>query len=317
MLFRGLKMTNSDKSNPLVSVVLPTYNRAHLLGKAIQSILSQTYQNFEIIVVDDCSHDNTEEVVRGFADERIRFFNHEKNQGAIAARNTGIKASKGGYIAFQDSDNEWLPEKLEKQIKAFESGSPKLGVAYTSVWLIDNGIRTRLPSLSLTKTDGEIHDLLLEGNFIDTSTALVKRDCFEKVGLFEKLPRLQEWGLWLRISKYYTFKHINEPLLCSYRQPDSISKNINGYIIARKYIVNKYFDEISQRPKLLARYYFGIGNLLCSKGDAEGGHTYFLKAIRVYPFNAELLFSTFSLALGIRIHNKIAQAYMRAKGQEL
>ena len=235
------------KSDPFVSIIIPTYNRAYILDKAIESILSQTYTNFEIIIVDDGSIDSTEKLVASYTDNRIKYIKHKKNQGAVAARNTGIEASRGQYIAFQDSDTEWLAEKLEKQIKAFDCGPSNLGVVFTSFWLIDHGTRTRIPSKNMKKNDGDIHDLLLQFNFIDTCAALVKRECFEKVGGFEKLPRLQEWGLWLRISKYYSFKHINEPLINSFRQSDSISVNINAFITARKYLLNKHFYEISQK----------------------------------------------------------------------
>jgi len=305
-------------NSQLVSVVLPTYNRAHLLRRAVQSILNQTYQNFEVIVVDDCSSDNTENVVRSFCDERIRYIRHERNRGAAVARNTGIKAAKGEYVAFQDSDDEWLPEKLEKQMKAFESAPSNLGVVYTSFWLIDRNRKSFCPPLSVKQTDGEIHDALLEMNFVDTPTAVVRRECFEKAGMFdENLPRLQDWELWLRISKHYCFKHINEPLVNSYRQPDSISCNMNALIIARKYILGKYFEEISTKPKLLRQHYFEIGTLHCLNGEIEAGRSYFLKAVRINPFDTKLLLSTLVSIFGLDAYNKAASLYLRAKGQEL
>ena len=105
------------KKNPTVSVVIPTYNRAPLIGRSIKSVLNQTYQDFEIIIVDDASTDNTKEVVSNFNDERIRYIQHEENKGEAAARNTGIKATRCDYIAPQDSDDEWIPEKLSTQIE--------------------------------------------------------------------------------------------------------------------------------------------------------------------------------------------------------
>lgn len=121
------------KNNPKVSVIIPTYNRAHLIGRAIKSVLNQTYKDFEIIIVDDGSTDKTEEVVKDFKDERVRYIRREKNKGGSAARNTGIKAARGEYIAFQDSDDEWLPEKLEKQMKAFEAMAMAKPVIATKV----------------------------------------------------------------------------------------------------------------------------------------------------------------------------------------
>ena len=111
---------------PRVSVVIPTYNRAELLKRAIESVLGQTYQDFELIVVDDASMDNTEEMMKDFSDERIRYIRLKQNSGTSAVpRNTGIKSAKGEYIACHDDDSEWLPQKLEKQVKAFEVAHPQ------------------------------------------------------------------------------------------------------------------------------------------------------------------------------------------------
>jgi glycosyltransferase involved in cell wall biosynthesis len=317
LIIRRNECVNLDESSPFVSIVIPTYNRARLLRRAVQSILNQTYQNFEIIIVDDCSNDNTENVVKSFPDERIRYIRHEKNKGAVVARNGGIKAARGEYIAFQDSDDEWLPEKLEKQMKAFENGPPNLGVVYTSFWLIDGSTKTYSPPSYVKRTEGEIHDALLEVNFIGTPTVVVKKECFEKAGLFKSLPRLQEWDLWIRISEHYSFSHVNEPLVNAYLQPDSISRNTNAFIIARKYILEKYFEEISKKPKILRRHYFEIGTLHCLNGEIEAGRSYFFKAIRINPFDAKLFLSTLFSIFGLGAYNKVASVYLRAKAQEL
>ena len=103
-----------SKSNPLVSIIVPTYNRAGVLSRAIRSIFSQTYSNIEIIIVDDASCDDTGNVVESFMDDHIHYIRHDKNQGGSASRNTGIRSAKGSFIAFLDDDDEWLPEKLEK-----------------------------------------------------------------------------------------------------------------------------------------------------------------------------------------------------------
>ena len=119
---------------PTVSIIIPTYNREQLLGRAIKSVLAQTYQDFELIIVDDGSTDNTERLVKSFNSEKTRYIRHRKNKGPAAARNTGIRSAKGDYIAFQDSDDEWMPEKLEKQMRAFTTAPPEVGVVYTSYY---------------------------------------------------------------------------------------------------------------------------------------------------------------------------------------
>jgi glycosyltransferase involved in cell wall biosynthesis len=304
----------AEKNIPYVSVIIPTYNRALLLGRAIQSILNQTYQNFEIIVVDDCSSDDTEKVINGFYDKRMRYIRHEERKGANAARNTGIKSATGRYIAFQDSDDEWLPEKLEKQVRAFKDGPSDLGVVYTSYWMLEDDRKTYCPPSYIKQKDGNIHDVLLETNFISTPTAVVKKECFEIAGMFDEgLPRLQEWELWIRISKHYCFKHIDEPLVKTYLQPDSISRNMNALIVAQKRVFEKYFEEISKKPELLGKHYFGIGTLLCLNGEIEEGRSYFFKAIKTYPFNMKLLFSTLFSLLGLSVYNIVATIYLRIK----
>ena len=182
-----------SEKNPTVSVIIPTYNRAHLIGRAIQSVLNQTYRDFEIIVVDDGSADNTEEVVKSFYDKRIKYIKHKKNKGAAATRNTGIKAARGKYIAFQDSDDEWLPEKLEKQMKVFENAPAKVGVVYTDMWrIMRNKRKYYFSSPMITPEDGIIYKQALDYKVmnIGIQTALIKREVFEKVGMFdEKFPR--------------------------------------------------------------------------------------------------------------------------------
>jgi glycosyltransferase involved in cell wall biosynthesis len=303
------KVRRRTKSDLLVSVVLPTYNRAGLLTRAIESVLQQTYSNFELIVVDDCSTDCTEDVVKEFQDNRIRYIRHEKNRGAPIARNNGIRAAKGNYIAFQDSDDVWVSTKLEKQVNAFNSASNDLGVVYTSFWLIDYSKETLVPSSHVKKAEGKIHDVLLEMNLVSLSSAIVRKECFEKVGMFADIPRFQDWELWLRISKYYVFKHLNEPLVKVYRQPDSISRNTNAFVTARKYILSKFFDEISKKPKLLSKHYSDIGTLLCLEGDIKEGRKYFFKALSAHPFNVKLLLWTIASIFGPTTYKNYSTFY--------
>lgn len=307
------KTGSKPKFNPLVSVVLPTYNRARLLRRAVKSVLDQTYPNFELIVVDDCSTDGTEGVVKGFQDDRIRYIRHEKNQGAPITRNTGIRAAKGKYIAFQDSDDVWYSTKLEKQVNAFNSAPIDLGVIYTSFWLIDNDKETMVPSSLVKHTEGKIHNALLAMNFVSLSSAIVKKECFVNVGMFENIPRFQDWELWLRISKYYSFKHLREPLVKVYRQSDSISRNTDVLISARKYILSKYYYELSKNSKLLSKHYSDIGIFLCSKGDIKEGREYFFKALSVHPFNARLLLWTIVSIFGSTTYNKYSTFYETLK----
>ena len=298
-----------------VSIIIPTYNRAHLLGRAIQSVLTQTYQDFELIIVDDGSTDNTEKVVESFKDERIRYIRHKENKGGAAARNTGIKAAKGEYIAFQDSDDVWLPEKLEKQMKLFETAAPEVGVVYTGCQRLKNNKKSYSPPPQVAQKEGDIFYDLLKWNFITMPSVLVKRECFEKAGMFdENLPRLQDWELFIRISKVYRFKCIDEPLVISYYGPDSISANQSALIRALKLVLGKYSDDFRKDKRALASNLRRIGNLLCFQGELSQGRGYLIGAVKAHPPNIEALCAIPVSLLGKCVYNAVAASYRTARG---
>ncbi len=254
---------------PTVSVVIPTYNRAHLVGRAIQSVLNQTYQDFEIIVVDDGSTDNTEEVVKSFNDPRIRYLRHDQNRGGSAARNTGINMARGEYIAFQDSDDEWLPEKLEKQMRVFENAPAEVGVVYTDMWRIGKGEKRYWHSPKIMPEDGIVYKQALDQVMgIGIQTAVIKRECFNVVGMFdENFPRFIDLELFARLSKYYYFYHINEPLVNFYDTGKGISNNNEALVKAYQLIFEKYSYDIVKNKRSLAKHMYSLGNLLCQNGD--------------------------------------------------
>ena len=304
------------KKNSNVSIIIPTYNCARLIGRAIQSVLNQTYRDFELIIVDDSSTDNTDKIVKKFQeqDKRVKYIRHEKNRGGSAARNTGIKNAKGEYIAFQDSDDEWLPEKLKKQIEVFKNTSSKVGVVYTGFWRIKDNEKTYIPQSWVKQKDGNIYFELLKGNFVGTPTILIKKKCFKKVGMFdENLPRLQEWELVIRLSKYYNFKCIDEPLLVSYYTSDSISANNDALIKAIELIITKHFTDFSKYKKILSRHYFGLGRILYLDGDLINGRRYFMKAIKKYPLNIKYSLSYLVSFFGPRTFNKVTKIYHKFK----
>jgi glycosyltransferase involved in cell wall biosynthesis len=280
--------------DPIVSVIIPTYNRAYLIERAIQSVLNQTYHNFEIIIVDDGSTDNTEEVIKKFLkyDKRINYIKYEKNKGGSAARNTGIKAARGEYIAFQDSDDEWFSEKLEKQMRVFENVSSEVGVVYTGFWRIEDKKKKYIPSDKISHKEGNIHNELLEGNFVGMPTVIIRKECFEKVGMFdENLPRLQDWELIIRLSKYYDFKCIDEPLLVSYYISDSISSNNEALHNAFEIILIKHFNFFIKNKKLLSKYYYNLGIDMFLKNDNfKKGKDCLIKSFKVYPYNIKHFF---------------------------
>ena len=209
-----------------VSVIVTTFNRAHMVTEAIDSILNQTFEDFELIVVDNCSSDDTEEVIKAYSDERIRYFKHD-NGGIIAVnRNYGINQARGEYLAFCDDDDLWLPEKLEKQKLEFEKDS-QLGLVCTNAIIFDrNGERgeffkTRLPDSNFT------FGSLVWVNSVICSSVLVKKSVIDDVGLMDESPQIftaEDYELWLRVAQKYRIKYIELPLMKYRTHPGGYKK---------------------------------------------------------------------------------------------
>lgn len=182
----------------MISVIIPAYNRAHTISIAIQSVLNQSYQDFEIIVVDDASTDGIEKLIKNGTDPRIKYVSHSKNRGAAAARNTGIKAAQGEYIAFLDSDDEWSKQKLELQLEFLNNQAKEVLVTCTGyiLNLLDDG-KQKLRDL---KHHQDINQsILFDCDISPGSTMLVKKRVFNEVGYFdEELKRLEDWDWLLR-----------------------------------------------------------------------------------------------------------------------
>jgi glycosyltransferase involved in cell wall biosynthesis len=301
------------RSMPTVSVIIPTYNREQLLGRAIKSVLVQTYQDFELIIVDDGSTDNTERLVKNFKSEKIRYIRSRENKGVSAARNIGIQSAKGDYIAFQDSDDEWMPEKLEKQMRAFETAPPEVGIVYTGFLMITVNKRDYKPSAEITPKDGNIFRSILRGEYlVAPQTTVIKRECFEKAGMFdEDFLSLEDWELFLRFSRYYQFKYINEPLLLYYYQPNSVPRIKNVVVRAYKLILKMYFEDIKQDKRLLARHYLRLGHLLYFSGEHNEGRSYFFKSIKAYPLDIKVIGAFLVSFLGANLYNIVAKCYWR------
>jgi glycosyltransferase involved in cell wall biosynthesis len=188
----------------LVSVIIPTHNRAALLARAIASVRAQTYTQLEIIVVDDASSDNTRDVVAAINDGRIRYIRQRQNAGAPAARNQGIRAASGDYIAFLDDDDEWLPQKTEKQLAALRG----YDVVLCSSDLATVGKRDGAPRV-LGPADFRASPFAVGGTGVLMARAGVLRTT-----LFdETLPRCQDWDMFIRLALRYRLVYLNEPLL--------------------------------------------------------------------------------------------------------
>jgi GT2 family glycosyltransferase len=197
-------------SSSQISVVIPTYNRCTVLERAMDSVLSQTFTDYELIVVDDGSNDGTTELLDRYSDH-VRAIRQE-NRGVSTARNTGILASKGEFIALLDSDDTWLPKKLERQVAFFDTNPEALICQTEEIW-IRNGKRVN-PKTRHQKFSGMIFEKTLPLCLVSPSAVMMRRSLFDEVGLFdESLPACEDYDLWLRITWKYPVHLIDTPLI--------------------------------------------------------------------------------------------------------
>jgi glycosyltransferase involved in cell wall biosynthesis len=197
---------------PLVSVIIPTYNRADLLPEAIRSVLSQTITDFELIIVDDGSSDDTRQLVETFADPRIRYI-YQENKGISGAMNTGLGAARGDYIARLDSDDRWLPTILAEQLAIFEA-HPEIGIVYAKAQAMDINGNPMAQTLGAPgHFPGQTFKSLLYGDFGSAISTLVRRECYERIGGYDThLKANEDWDVWIRLARYYPFYFLDQVL---------------------------------------------------------------------------------------------------------
>jgi glycosyltransferase involved in cell wall biosynthesis len=215
---------------PRIAVIVPTYNRATLVKRAINSVLAQTYTDYELVVVDDGSEDNTPEVLRQYTG--CRYLRLEHSGLPAVARNAGVRSTDAPYVAFLDSDDEWLPDKLTVQTGILES-DPDAGLVCTNAFVIE-GDDPKKEELYLKPGQGKSGRVLKElirDNFIITSTVLMRRDVFERsCGFSEEseLRAVEDYDLWLRVGTTCAIHYVPEPLAMYRRGATSLSKNRGG-----------------------------------------------------------------------------------------
>ena len=189
-----------------VSIVIPAYNRAATLHRAVASVLAQDFRDWELIVVDDGSTDDCAGAVRACGDPRLKLIRHPVNRGAPAARNTGVRAAAGRLVAFLDSDDEWLPGKLAAQVSALDQAPARLGALSTGFVLHRVAGGGRFERMPVADSAGWLASLLDGCTVSPGSTLLVRRACFDEIGLFaEDLPRFEDWDWLLRLIEHYDF----------------------------------------------------------------------------------------------------------------
>lgn len=272
----------------LVSVVLPTHNRARLLANAMQSVLNQTYRNLELVIVDDGSEDNTPQIVAARGDPRVRYAAHAVKKGAAAARNTGIRMAAGEYVAFQDSDDVWRPDKLTAQIGALEKSGAAVSVC--SHRLLGGREVSEAIREDREMSGEEVIAYLLAGMRISTQTIVARTKALRDVGGFdESLEVSHDYELCLRLALRNSFVFLSRALVDIHRSPDSISGNPVRYATATDRIVAKHAELFRRHPRgrsillLKAAKYFGYAD------DYKQSRRYVGRALKANPFNLKAM----------------------------
>ena len=250
--------TNSDVDYGLVSIIMPNYNSEKYINETIKSVLAQTYQNWELLFVDDCSSDASLELANSFQDKRIQIFSMERNGGAALARNRAIEEARGKWIAFLDSDDLWVPEKLEKQISYMQDNN--ISFTYTDYDVIDESneiISTYKPRLDVcTYKD------ILKHNHIGCLTVIYNSDRLGKVYMPTNAPKREDVACWLSILKNGTQAHCLHECLAKYKvHSKSVSSN-KFKMLSYQWKVYKKVEKLSFLQSLYYMAHWAVCGLL-------------------------------------------------------
>lgn len=285
---------------PRVSVVIPTHNRPDFLRAAISSVLHQTFEDFELVIVDDASETNTLEVVDSFHDRRLKLIRHENRKGGSAARNTGIVNSRGAYVAFLDDDDEWLPEKLRLQVDLLQNSPARVGIVYSGYLAVERATGEVWDVRRPTRK-GDLSEQLLQDNWVGSpSSVLARRECFQNAGLFdESLPSFQDYDLWIRISRTFLIDCISEPLFRFNCHGNRIWTNLEALDQGTDMMLSKYGHTGVARRNFSYRYlYLGVRH--CEAGESIRGRQALRKAISLHPLEARHYFNLCLSFLGTK-----------------
>lgn len=300
---------------PLVSVITPVYNRSHLIERAIQSVIDQTYAEIEILVVDDGSTDNIEEVLHKLHDDRIVYLN-QHHQGPSAARNKGYAMSQGKYIHFLDSDDYFLQTNISQKVKELE-GHPQAGWVFSDCYFLRPGnLKPVLRNGNIAKLrkilfrTSTVFELLLMHYFVNTDAVMMRRECIESIGGFdETLISFEDMDFFYRLARRYEARFVDEPLVVvSHREPDSMTGDLRLFYRGKIQVIEKakqLFPEETQRVgfpgrRVEADIHNYLGKSFLQSSKEKDAVEMFLKSIRAFPFQKSvysLLFTALIRAL--------------------
>lgn len=265
---------------------------------AVESVLRQSFTDFELLVVDDGSTDGTLAELADIADPRVQLLANPRNMGAGAARNTGIRAACGDWVAFQDSDDEWLPQKLEKQMGRLVESPAGAIACYCGMIIVGapdrtSGSRTAvryIPDGTVTKTEGHLLEPLLSRSFISTQMLVVRRTVLLEIGGFdETLPALEDWDCAIGLSLRGVIVFVDEPLVLQYFSDNSITRSREKRAQALASILEKHHDLLTTYPHLLANHLVSLAGARRQLGDYAGAKLALAEARRLRPTDPSVL----------------------------
>jgi glycosyltransferase involved in cell wall biosynthesis len=298
------------EEHPLVSVIIPTYNRANTISRAIISAIKQTESNIEILIVDDCSNDNTKFIVEEWAikDPRIHYIGLDKNVGPSAARNYGIQKAKGDYFAFLDSDDEWVSTKIKVQVASLERDIDK-DVTICDILRIDDG-NLAINSLNQQNESPLYEQVLARKVNSNAITLMIRKRCYDLIGGFDEKLRINEdWEYWLRLSKEFNFAYVNEPLAINYSSNIGLSNNPRGYVESIEYVINKHNFEYNKFKNIASKLYYDLGCYSILNLDRKIARSQFMKSIR---YDMSFIRAYFGLILSF-FNNKLFKFFVNLK----
>ncbi|MCX5701453.1 MAG: glycosyltransferase family A protein [Candidatus Omnitrophica bacterium] len=280
---------------PLVSVIIPTYNRADLLPRAIESVLNQTYQNIELIIVDDCSQDNTQEVINNYLnkDKRIISLRNKKNEEQSYSRNLGIEHSRGVFLAFLDDDCEYLPDKMDREIDLMNSLITKPSIIYSNMWIQKEGAETMLPLNKKSKLLTQKDIFSCRYTFMEPSTWFCDKVAIKKINGFDtKIYAFIDIDLLMRaLLDGQRIYFLNLPLTIKYRV-EGVSTVSIEYISGKEVFLEKHRALLKKHKKYLSRFYYGLAKDFLRLKEFDKAKTYFWQAFLLEPIKIEYLFKS-------------------------
>lgn len=324
---------------PAISVVIPTYNRAHLVGRAVRSVLAQSFEDFELIVADDASTDDTAAVVEAFGDPRVRYVRRAENGGNAAARNTGVKHARAEVVCFLDSDDEYFPSFLEKTHRALSAAGASVGFSWAGRLTVRSaagraqGEEVVGRDLWMPRIEGDRQLHFLSSRHTGTDFGLaVRRRCFEEVGFFdEELRASVDSDFLIRIAKAFDFTVVPEVLVKAHDHDGArVRRDTRSTAAAYEAMFEKHAALLHSHPEVASRWLYKTGWLHHHCGDRAKGNAYLWRSIKKDPSKAKVWLALLLFGIGgaaaAPLHERLSRlketfrsqtpALFRARGAE-